>query len=141
MTDFYRSCAHPKPLPRKLVKARKDRVHSDHVAETRLYVAGRERGICRCCRWRLGESMHELRPRSLGGKISKRNSVWVCGDGVKGCHGFLQRHEIGYVAGERGAEDLLAFSPQSDAAAEWLKIKRDAIIESPVMQTTESVSE
>lgn len=93
----------------------------DH-GKIRAYVFEREQGICRCCRLRKLESMHELRFRSLGGKVSKRNSVGVCGDGVRGCHGFLQRLEIAYVNDAEGAEGLLQFSPSSKAASDWMRV-------------------
>lgn len=86
----------------------------------RDYVFEREQGICRCCRIRKAESMHELRFRSLGGKVSKRNSVAVCGDGVQRCHGFLQRNEIDWCG---NAEEQLSFQPNSKAAADWMRIK------------------
>lgn len=38
--------------------------------------------------------MHEIVPRSLGGAVSRDNSVALCGDGVRGCHGKVQRHEL-----------------------------------------------
>lgn len=81
--------------------------------------------------------MHELRPRSVGGRHSKTNSAAVCGDGVRGCHGYAQRHEIAYEATERGAEGTLWFTAKTKAAAEWLRVKVGQRIESPVMQETE----
>lgn len=63
----------------------------------RAFVFDREQDICRCCRLRRADSMHELRFRSLGGKVSKRNSVAVCGSGTTGCHGFLQSWQISWV--------------------------------------------
>ncbi len=89
----------------------------------RDYVFAREQQICRCCRIRRAESMHELVFRSQGGKVSKRNSVAVCGDGVRGCHGYLQRHEIDWKGGPSVAEDLLEFRPNTPIAADWLRIE------------------
>lgn len=89
------------------------------VSEIREFVFDREQGICRCCRIRRAESMHELRFRSLGGKVSKRNSVAVCGNGVEGCHGLLQRLQIDWHG---DAQDLLQFKPKTDAAAEWMRV-------------------
>lgn len=114
----------PKPEKRATTKRRQKREHADHVADVRAYVFGRERGICRCCRSRRAQSMHELHSRGAGGKVSKRNSIALCGDGVRGCHGMLQRHEILWAVEDYAlrAEAELAFQPQTQAAADWLKI-------------------
>lgn len=129
----------PKPEPRARTKGRIKRQKAKTTAEIRQYVFARERNICRCCRKRIAESMHEMIFRSQGGRISKKNSVAVCGDGVRGCHGLLQRHEI--VWGwdyETKAEGSITFAPDSDAAREWLCLKRGETIESPVMQEIET---
>jgi hypothetical protein len=86
--------AHPKPEPRKRSKARLARTRRAHVAAVRAYVFAREQNVCRCCGIRAAESMHEIRPRSLGGKVSRENSIACCGSGTTGCHGFMQNHEI-----------------------------------------------
>lgn len=117
-------------MPRRILKARKKREKVRTTADVRVYVFGRERNVCRCCRKRRAESMHELKFRSQGGNVSKKNSVAVCGDGVRGCHGLLQRHEIDYFAGPAGAEAVLTFWPKSPAACDWLAIKTDESIES-----------
>ncbi len=129
----------PKPERRKRTKARKVRAKRRDAADVRVYVFGRERDLCRCCRKRRAQSLHELQFRSQGGKVSKRNSVAVCGDGVRGCHGFLQRHEIEWEEHNaiRRAEGTLTFFPLSMSAAEWLGIRRGTKLESPVMQETE----
>ena len=106
------------------------------VSEVREYVIGRERGRCRCCRKRLGESLHEIVFRSQLGKVSKANSVWVCGDGVRGCHGLLQRHQIevyGVGYDTPHAERTLVFRPVTLTAQEWLDVKPGQEISSPVM--------
>jgi hypothetical protein len=126
-----------KPEPRKRTKARKVRVRRDRTAEIRAYVFARERDICRCCRMRAAESMHELRPKSLRGRVSRTNSVAVCGDGVRGCHGFLQRHEISFTAGIEGAEGPLLFTPEKLSAAEWLHIGTDKRLLSEPMRSLE----
>lgn len=76
----------------------------------RVAVFARDGGRCRCC-GRPATSMHELRPRSLGGAVSLANSIAVCGDGVQGCHGRLQRHEIETFACDRyaGPSGLMIF--------------------------------
>lgn len=128
-------------VPRRILKARKRRQKVKTTAEVREYVFARERGICRCCRKRKAESMHELKFRSQGGKVSKKNSVAVCGDGVRGCHGHLQRHEIEWFVGPQGAEATVTFFPHmadSHTAADWLGIRYDESIESPVMRDMEA---
>jgi hypothetical protein len=85
------------------------------------YVFDRERHTCRCCLRRSAQSMHELLFRSVGGKRSANNSIAVCGDGTRGCHGFLQRHEITWGGTEDGAEAMLVFTVNSAAAARWLR--------------------
>lgn len=67
--------------------------------------------------------MHELKPRSLGGKESRDNSIAVCGDGVRGCHGLLQRKEIKHrFDRRRSADGWMAFRPLTDAAKEYTGI-------------------
>lgn len=128
--------------PRKPTNQRTKRMAAMDTAEVRVYVFGRERNLCRCCRKRPAESMHELQFRSLGGKVSVKNSMAVCGDGTTGCHGFLQRNEITWEAHDKAAraEGTLSFFPLSPAAAEWVGLKRGERLESPVMQTTEIAS-
>lgn len=111
----------PKPPSRKKTQRLARQTYADHVAAVRAYVFGRERGICRCCRVRPAESMHEIVFKSLGGKVSRKNSIAVCGDGVQGCHGFIQRHAI--TINERAnADRLLHFTANSASAADWMRI-------------------
>lgn len=120
-----------KPEPRKRTKRRAQREHADVVAEIRCYVFGRERDVCRICRIRRAESMHELVPRSLGGKVSKRNSIAVCGSGTTKCHGFAQNHQVKWSDVDKmGAQGPLLFTPVSRQAAEWLRVKVGEQIES-----------
>lgn len=101
----------PKPTPRRILKARRKRQAAKVVKAVRAYVFEREGGMCRCCVTRRAESMHEIIPRSLGGEVSRTNSIAVCGDGTCGCHGKLQRHEIRVEMGSKnGAEGLLYFT-------------------------------
>lgn len=118
--------------------AKKRRVKTKDVGAVREYVFARERDVCRCCRKRRAESMHEVLFRSLGGKVTKVNSIAVDGDGVRWCHGFMQRNEIQVERGERGAEGTLWFVPKTQRAAEWLGIKLGEHIESPVMLEMET---
>lgn len=126
--------AYPKPEPRKRVMARAKRTHAEFVSEIRTYVFGRERGICRCCRVRRAESMHELRPKSLGGRVSRRNSIAVCGSGTTGCHGHLQQHQVVYGAGQSGAEDVLIFTAMTQLAADHMRVELYKTIVSPPMR-------
>lgn len=131
MADYYQICGTPKHEPRAKVKRRAEREHADVVAEIRCYVFGRERDVCRICRIRRAESMHELVPRSLGGKVSKRNSIAVCGSGTTKCHGWIQGHQIRWSdEDKRGAQGPLLFTPVSRQAAEWLRVKVGEQIES-----------
>lgn len=66
--------------------------------------------------------MHELVFRSLGGKRSANNSVAVCGDGVRGCHGLLQRNEISWTSEKDDAEGTLVFTVETAAASRWVRI-------------------
>lgn len=72
----------------------------------------RENYRCRCCGAR-AESMHEILPRGRGGKVSRENSVALCGDGVRGCHGKCQRYEIRIIGND--AEGELQFVPRGIA--------------------------
>jgi len=133
------SIAFPKPASRKSVKRKAASAYADNVAKIRAYVCGRELGLCRCCRFRLAESMHEIRPRSLGGKVSRRNSIAVCGSGTSGCHGFLQAHGIScYPVDSDTAEGVLFFTPVTDQAREWIRLGRRTHIESAPMAAYEA---
>lgn len=103
---------------RKQVKAKRERGESKAVKAVRLAVFERERNMCRCCGHRKADSMHEIRPRSLGGKVSLENSIAVCGSGTTGCHGHLQGHRIRVVG--KNAKRTLAFHPATQAARDWL---------------------
>lgn len=141
LSDWYQTAGIPKPEPRRKLQAREDRKAAKSVKDVRAYVFGRERGICRCCRWRPAESMHEIKPRGAGGKVSKANSIAVCGQLVGtdlSCHTFLQLEQIHVGYGIRGAEDVLHFTPETEKAAEFLKIKPGEQISSPPMGAVET---
>lgn len=127
----------PKPESRKKLKLARRAVYADHVAKSRAYVFGRERGVCRCCRSRTAESMHELRPRSIGGRVSRRNSVAVCGSGTTGCHGYLQSRAIAWCGSGLGADGPLTFVAMSMSAAAHMRVAQGHSIYSPLMQQTE----
>lgn len=130
----------PKPPSRKLLKGRKVRAQRKVTKDVRSYVFARERDRCRICRMRSAESMHELKPRSLGGKVSRHNSVAVCGSGTTGCHGLAQAHEIEWCEWtlSGSAEETLHFHAKTRNAAEWLRLKVGQIIESPTMVEMET---
>lgn len=139
MAIEWHKLAIPKPEPRARTKRRAKRIKADRITEVRLYVFARERNLCRCCRLRPAESMHEIRARSLGGKISKVNSVALCGSGTTGCHGFCQTHQITVAVGPvAGAEGRIYFRPESRAAAEWLRLTMSQYIASDPMRESEA---
>ena len=132
----------PKPTPRHILKGRVKRQKAKTTAEIRQYVFARERGLCRCCRFRRAETMHEIQSRGSGGKISKRNSIAVCGDGTRGCHGMLQQYDIhcwapGDDLTRPDAESVLEFWPRLKKASDWMHIAPGAHLVSPPMQETE----
>lgn len=98
----YSKFALPKPEPRKRVKARRKRQQAAIVRDIRTYVFLREQNICRICRIRRAESMHEIRPRSLGGRVSPQNSIAVCGNGVEGATASRSAMTSGSRAARRG---------------------------------------
>lgn len=105
----------------KVTRAKRRRAEGKLVSPVRRAVFEREASICRCCQVRGAASLHELRFRSLGGKRSLENSIATCGDGVRGCHGFLQRNEITYQkTTPAGADGRLVFTVTTPAAAKWL---------------------
>ncbi len=132
-----------KKAPTRIKRKVKPRAERDHVSETRHYVFGRERDTCRACRCRLAESMHEIIPRGRGGKVSRRNSIAVCGQLGNGpeCHGQLQRADIRVqgIGDERpDAERALRFFPQNQKSADWMRIPCGDCLESHPMREMEA---
>lgn len=122
---FYQTCGVPKGEPRKRRKAREARLEGDEHAAIRVYVFGREEGICRCCRIRAAESRHERISRGRRGGITKKNCIAVCGTivgAVPSCHTYLQLNQIEERATTAGAEGLLEFRPLTRAAADWMRV-------------------
>lgn len=62
--------------------------------ECRRLVADRSEGFCeRCCRG--GQvTMHHRKKRGQGGPWSPENIAAVCGDGTRGCHGWIENHPL-----------------------------------------------
>lgn len=117
--------AFPKGETRHRRKARKKRARSTHISSTRAYVFEREGGICRCCRRRAAESMHELISAGAMGSRMKAtnpsNCVAVCGrlvGSMPSCHTYLQRNDISW---EGDAEGDLRFTARTPAAQRWLE--------------------
>lgn len=125
---------------RKQDKARKKRTERANTKDVRGYVFARERNICRCCRSRNAESMHEIVSRGRRGKRSRKNSIAVCGvlvGAVPSCHTYLQQSQIAVNALELVAEDTLRFTPKTKQAAEWMRVQVGHTLVSPVMVATE----
>jgi len=139
--SYYTTCAIPKPEPRARTKRRKDRIQADIDADVRVFVFGRERSMCRCCRIRVAESRHELIPKSLGGKVTKRNCIAVCGaivGAVPSCHTFLQNRTIQWMETPGlGAQGPLVFTPISQEAADWMHVKVGQSVHSEPMAVYE----
>lgn len=116
----------PGPGSRAVPKAGRQRLTASQVRTIRAQVFDRDNGRCRCCLRRRATSLHELRPRSLGGHRSTENSVALCGSGTTGCHGLLQRHEIEPVGpsfdGRVDANGPIWFTPRTDQARRWLGV-------------------
>lgn len=146
LRDYYATAGIPKTYREKKPRARirvkaKPKTERDAITKTREYVFARERGMCRCCRLRPAESMHELRSRGAGGKRSKRNSVAVCGQLGNGheCHGLLQAKRITYDMSEKlGAESTIYFMPMDEKARDWMKLKTEHGLESSPMRDVEA---
>lgn len=108
--------------PRRKVKSVAERIR---IAAVRLAVFDREGGRCRCCVTRAAESLHELKPRSLGGEVSTANSIALCGHGTAGCHALIQRREIAVsdmleLESPISALRPLKFTAKTPAARAWL---------------------
>lgn len=124
LDDYYQNAPLAKPIPRKRLKARAKREKRAKHGAVRDYISNRD-GNCRCCRLRAGESMDELTTRGAGGKVSKRNSIWVCGTivgAIPSCHTYLQLNQITVIETLQGAEGMLTFTPRSREAADWMHL-------------------
>lgn len=61
--------------------------------DCRRIVYARSEKLCeRCCRNGPYLSVHHRKKRSQGGGWSPSNCVLLCGDGVRGCHGWIEHH-------------------------------------------------
>lgn len=59
--------------------------------QCRAIVWERSDGLCERC-GRQGHTMHHRKKRSQGGAWIPENIVLVCGDGVNGCHGWIEHN-------------------------------------------------
>lgn len=144
MSDYYHDEAGiRKPEPRKKSKRRAQRIYANYAATVRAYIFGRERDICRICRIRRAESRHELVLRSQGGKVSRVNSIAVCGTIVgasPSCHTYIQAKEILWRGIPKvNAEGTLVFTPVTERAAEWMRVAVNQSIESAPMSIYEAL--
>ncbi|MCM6776249.1 HNH endonuclease [Nocardia sp. CDC159] len=92
--DFVRQTL-PKVQPRR----RKPRNPGE--SKTRKLVRKRSGGWCEICGAARAESVHHRRNRSQGGPWTASNCVATCGDGTRGCHGWVGRrpaaaHDSGF---------------------------------------------
>jgi hypothetical protein len=60
---------------------------------TRWIVKGRANGRCERCGG-IGESIHHRQNEGQGGPWTPSNCVWLCGDGVRGCHGWATNYPL-----------------------------------------------
>lgn len=74
-------------------RSRGRRVKNPGESKVRIILAARSGGLCERC-GRPGQSLHHRKNRSQGGPWSASNCVWVCGDGVRGCHGWIGQHPL-----------------------------------------------
>lgn len=59
----------------------------------RQLVRARADGLCERC-GRQGHTFHHRKNRSAGGGWDCANIVFLCGDGVRGCHGWVTSHPL-----------------------------------------------
>lgn len=106
--------SHKRPRrQRRLAKSRnKKRVRATLFPEDQIV-------RCACCRFRRAQTMHEIKPESVGGVASAENSIPVCGTGTTGCHGYLQQNAIRVEQ----IGDHRHFVPHTPAARRWLGLK------------------
>lgn len=74
------------------VQPRRPKVKNPGESRTRQLVAARSGGWCEACGAARSASVHHRRKRSQGGPWSASNCVAVCGDGVRGCHGWAEHN-------------------------------------------------
>lgn len=60
-------------------------------AFTRRIVRDRANGLCERC-GKAGTTIHHRKKRSQGGPWTPENCVALCGDGTRGCHGWVEHN-------------------------------------------------
>lgn len=73
-------------MPRRMGPDEREERISTHAS-----VMERSKGLCERC-GRGGESDHHRKNRSQGGRWSNENIIRLCGDGTRGCHGWVTQH-------------------------------------------------
>ncbi|QDM55958.1 HNH endonuclease [Gordonia phage Trax] len=75
--------------------------NSTNEKECRRIVYERSEGVCEICCMAPAQSVHHRRKRSHGGPWTAANCIHICGDGTRGCHGWIEAnpkkaHDRGY---------------------------------------------
>jgi 5-methylcytosine-specific restriction endonuclease McrA len=93
---------------------------------THKQVLQRSRGLCERC-GRAGESDHHRKNRSQGGRWSLDNIVRLCGDGTRGCHGWVTSHpEAASLEGYHVKPwENPAFIPVLIQRKQWVRLRTD----------------
>ncbi|WP_280475457.1 HNH endonuclease [Nocardia asiatica] len=81
-------------MVRRLAKhqPRTKRPKNPGESATRKLLATRSGGLCERCGIAPAQSVHHRWKRGQGGPWSASNCVALCGDGVRGCHGFAEHN-------------------------------------------------
>lgn len=78
--------------------------------KARRLVYERSGGVCEVCAVRRGESWSHRLPKGAGGPWTPSNGLHTCGDGTRGCHGWIESYRTrSYERGwalRRGADPL-----------------------------------
>lgn len=85
----------PVPSPRR---AQRSTGPTGAEREARRIVYARSGGLCELCGHR-AESWSHRRASGQGGEWAASNGLHLCGDGVRGCHGWLEAHPLWADAG------------------------------------------
>lgn len=77
----------PKPNhPRRKARLK---VRNEFTPKTRLEIRKRDKDTCQLCFVNPYETIHHVKPRSLGGRGVFTNGIVLCGT----CHEFIERHQ------------------------------------------------
>lgn len=99
----------------------------------RQLVAIRSQGLCERC-GRRGDTFHHRKNRSAGGGWSLTNIVHLCGDGTRGCHGWVTTHPK--LAGEEGFHIPSWVAPEQVPILLHKRIRRRLSATNPRYDTT-----